>query len=91
MRCFAHGSCALVKEVNDTCLKDLVADSKHMIAIRNIKWASSRNKRCQLPGTACHLILGPHADQHWYANAGHPIGAQGLTRAADTGGQRVQV
>src|SRR5262245_35158236 len=33
----AHGSCALVKEVDNPGLIDLVADGKHVVAIRNIE------------------------------------------------------
>src|SRR4029078_6088566 len=87
----AHGSCALVKEVNNAGFVDLVTDGEHMVAVRNIESPRARNQRSQGLRRSCHRVFGTDGHQNRRADGGDLPARQGLPRSPNAGGERLQV
>src|SRR4029079_11906022 len=64
----AHGSCALVKEVNNACFVDFVTYGKHMVAVRDIESSRARNERSKGLCRSCHHVFGADSNQNWRVN-----------------------
>src|SRR6476620_7696943 len=60
----AHGSFALVKEVNNAGLVDLVAHGQHVVSVRDIDGTGAWNERGQFMAISGDLILRSDSDQH---------------------------
>src|SRR4029078_1545237 len=87
----AHGSCALVKEVNNAGFVDLVTDGEHMVAVRNIESPRARNQRSQGLRRSCHRVFGTDGNQNRRADGGDLPARQGLPRSPNARGAPLQV
>src|SRR5262249_22821902 len=87
----AHGSPAPVKEIDNTSLINLVANSQHMVAARYIERRRAWNKRGQFMAISGDLIFRADGNQYRRENSGNIGAAHLLTRAADTGSERAEV
>src|SRR5215813_2027390 len=86
-----HGSPALIKEIDDAGLIDLVANRQHMVTTRYIERLRPWNERGEFMAISGDLVLRADGNQYRRANSGSIGSAHGLTRAADAGGECAQV
>ena len=72
-------------------LEHLVADRDHVVAARDVEPAPVRNQRGELVRRAGDVVLGADRDQGRRADACEVLAPQRLARAAQAGGERLQV
>src|SRR5689334_3468201 len=87
----AHGSCALVKEVDNARFVDLVADGEHMVAVRDVEYPCAGNKRGQSRPRSSQWVLRTNGNQNGRAYCTNLGARQSLPRSANTGSERAQV